>query len=97
MTQESVTDIRAVELIQDNHAVGFFVHTGTEQEHVLAAQIPAFEAKFHCRVYMLSVADITSPHETLFAFVRYPRLLLYRNQGTEREFVGFSAIEELVQ
>jgi len=91
-----VTDTEAAELVQSKSAVGFFVHSGTEQELVLAQQIPSFEAKFHCRVYMLAASDIQDPTNTLFTFVRFPRLLIYRNQGTERELVGFAAIEALL-
>jgi len=91
-----VTDREAVDKIQRSITVGFLVHSGTDRERALFDHLPVLEARLQTQMYTLARVDIEEPTETLFAFTKYPRILVYRNGSTEKEYVGFNEIVSLI-
>jgi len=93
-----VSDDQAFALIGLHEEVGFYVHTGTKHELILAHRLrELINNKPYLQLFELPSRNIISPHQTLFAFVRYPRLLLYCKQSTEMDLTGFQHIDAWIK
>lgn len=88
-----VTDLGLVEMAKDREVVAF-VSTGTERESRIADQLARLTLKDATEIVELRTSDILDPEGTCLSFVRFPRLIRFRNGACDEDIVGFEPILE---
>jgi RecA/RadA recombinase len=88
------SDTALARVVRKSEVIVAFFHTGTDKELDLARALGSLLAvRRGWSVHTLQDTFIKKPHKSLFAFVTFPRAIVFQNGSSTQEHIGFSDLE----